>query len=65
MRENRTSGSEGGEPGNRHSPTPIAKSASARTRTPMLQVQILYVAGANWLTSRIWRVRSVPSLEGI
>ena len=26
MRENRTSGSEGGEPGNRHSPTPIGRS---------------------------------------
>ena len=26
MRENRTSGSEGGEPGNRHSPTPIERS---------------------------------------
>ena len=44
MRENRTSGSEGGEPGNRHSPTPIGRSerllaahGRGRARTPMLR----------------------------
>ena len=34
MRENRTSGSEGGEPGNRHSPTPIGRSCAAARRAP-------------------------------